>query len=44
MLFANPELNKADPVRSIIRSGVVNLATIIERQAIKLAQSQPLFD
>lgn len=44
MLFANPELNKADPVRSIVRSGVVNLATIIERQAIKLAQSQPLFD
>jgi len=44
MLFANPELNKADPVRSIIRSGVLNLATVIERQAIKIAKSQPIFD
>ena len=43
-VFANPELNKADPVRSIIRSGTLNLATIIERQAIRLAQSQPIFD
>lgn len=43
-LFANPELNKADAVRSIIRSGNLNLATIIERQAIRLAQSQPLFE
>ena len=43
-VFANPELNKADPVRSIIRSGTINLATIIERQSIKLSLSQPLFD
>ena len=43
-LFANPELNKGDPVRAIIRSGTLNLATLIERQAIKMAQSQPLFE
>ncbi|MBR5154652.1 MAG: Flp pilus assembly complex ATPase component TadA [Alphaproteobacteria bacterium] len=44
VVFANPELNKADQVRSIIRSGTLNLATIIERQAIRLALSQPIFD
>ncbi len=43
-LFANPELNKADATRSIIRSGNLNLATIVERQAIRMAQSQPLFE
>jgi twitching motility protein PilT len=43
-LFANPELNKADAARSIIRSGNLNLATIVERQAIRMAQSQPLFE
>lgn len=43
-LFANPELNKADSVRSIVRSGNLNLATVIERQAIRLAQAQPLFE
>ena len=44
VVFANPELNKADPVRSIIRSGTLNLATTIERQSIKLSLSQPIFD
>ncbi|MBR5599090.1 MAG: Flp pilus assembly complex ATPase component TadA [Alphaproteobacteria bacterium] len=44
VVFANPELNKADTVRSIIRSGTINLATIVERQSIKLSLSQPIFD
>lgn len=42
-LFANPDLNKGCQVRSIIRSGKLNLATSIESQAIKLAQGTSLF-
>lgn len=43
-LFANPELNNADATRSIIRSGNINLASIIERQKIRLSQGKPLFE
>ncbi len=43
-LFANPELNNADATRSIIRSGNINLASIIERQKIRLSQGKPIFE
>ncbi len=42
-LFANPDLNKGCSVRSIIRSGKLNLATSIEMQAARMAQSLPIF-
>jgi len=42
-LFANPDINQACQIRSIIRSGKLNLATSIERQAIKMTQGKPLF-
>ena len=42
-LFANPDLNKGCSVRSIIRSGKLNLATSIEMQAARMSQSLPIF-
>lgn len=42
-LFANPDLNKGCSVRSIIHSGKLNLATSIEMQAARIAQSLPVF-
>lgn len=42
-LFANPDLNKGCQVRSIIKSGKLNLATSIEMQAIRMSQGQDLF-
>jgi len=42
-LFANPEINQACQVRSIIRSGKLNLATSIESQAIRMQQGKKLF-
>lgn len=42
-LFANPDVNKGCSVRSIIRSGKLNLATAIEQQRARIIQSQPLF-
>ncbi len=42
-LFANPNLNKGCQVRSIIRSGKLNLGTSIEMQTVRMAQGQPLF-
>lgn len=42
-LFANPDLNKGCQVRSIIRSGKLNLGTSVEMQAVRLAQGTPLF-
>lgn len=44
MLFANSELNRACATRSVIRSGNINLASIIERQKIRLNQNKPIFD
>lgn len=43
VLFANPDLNKGCQVRSIIRSGKLNLGTSIEMQAARMKQGQPLF-
>lgn len=42
-LFADPDLNKGCQIRSIIRSGKLNLATSIEMQAIKMQRGTPLF-
>lgn len=42
-IFANPDLNKGCQVRSIIRSGKLNLATSIEMQAARLTQNADLF-
>lgn len=42
-LFTNPEINQACQVRSIIRSGKLNLATSIEAQAIRMQQGKKLF-
>ena len=42
-IFANPDTTQGDQVRSIIRSGKVNLATPIEQQRVKIMQRKPLF-
>lgn len=42
-VFANPDTNQGDQVRSIIRSGKINLATVIEQQRVKMMQRKPLF-
>lgn len=42
-LFADPDINKGCQVRSIIRSGKLNLATSIEMQSIKMLRGNPLF-
>ena len=42
-LFANPDTTKGDQVRSIIKSGKLNLATVIEQQKVKMMQRKPLF-
>ena len=43
-LFANPDTRKGCQVRSIIKSGKVNLATPIETQMTRLAQGRPIFE
>ena len=42
-LFANPDVNEACPVRGMIRSGKLNLATLLEQQRIKIEKKLPLF-
>lgn len=42
-LFANPNLNAGCQVRAMIRSGKLNLASIMESQQTKLERLQPLF-
>jgi len=42
-LMANPQINKGDQVRGIIKTGKLNLATSIEQQAIRLRLGQDLF-
>lgn len=42
-LFANPDTGSGCTVRSIIRSGKLNLATSIETQKIRMEKSLPLF-
>lgn len=43
-LFANPDTTKGCQVRSIIKSGKLNLATPIETQMTRMAQGRPLFE
>jgi len=43
-LFANPDTTKGCQVRSIIKSGKINLATAIETQMTRMIQGRPLFE
>lgn len=43
-LFANPDTTKGCQVRSIIKSGKINLATPIETQMTRIIQGRPLFE
>jgi twitching motility protein PilT len=43
-LFANPDTTKGCQVRSIIKSGKLNLATPIETQMTRMVQGRPLFE
>ena len=42
-LFANPDLNAACQVRGMLRSGKLNLGTILEQQRIKMERGLALF-
>lgn len=41
-LFANPDTTKGDQVRAIIKSGRLNLATVIEQQKNRALQRRPI--
>lgn len=43
-LFANPDINSGCQVRAMLRTGKLNLATIMEAQKTKLERGLPLFD
>ncbi len=43
-LFANPDINSGCQVRAMLRTGKLNLATIMESQKTKLERGLPLFD
>ena len=43
-LFANPDINAGCQVRAMLRTGKLNLATIMESQKTKLERGMPLFD
>ena len=43
-VFANPDTTKGCQVRSIIKSGKINLATAIETQMTRMIQGRPLFE
>lgn len=43
-VFANPDTTRGCQVRSIIKSGKINLATAIETQMTRMMQGRPLFD
>ena len=43
-LFANPDINAGCQVRAMLRTGKLNLATIMEAQKTKLEGGLPLFD
>lgn len=43
-LFANPDINSGCQVRAMLRTGKLNLATIMESQRTKLERGLPLFD
>ena len=42
-LFANPDLSSACAVRSAIRSGNLNVASLMEAQKTKLERGMPLW-
>lgn len=42
-LFANPDTNKGDQVRGIIKGGKLNLATSIETQMTRLSKGMNMF-
>ena len=42
-IFANPDVNAACQVRGMIRSGKLNMATLMEQQKILLQSNKPLF-
>lgn len=41
-MFANADTTKGDQVRAIIKSGKINLATVIEQQKNRLLQGRPI--
>ncbi len=43
-VFANPDTTRGCQVRSIIKSGKINLATAIETQMTRMMQGRPLFE
>ena len=43
-LFANPNVNGGCAVRSMLRSGNLNIATVMEQQKTKMEKDLPLFD
>jgi twitching motility protein PilT len=43
-IFANPNINSGCVVRSMIRTGSLNIATIMEQQQTKMEKGLPLFD
>lgn len=43
-LFANPDINAGCQVRAMMRTGKLNLATIMEAQRTKLEKGVPLFE
>lgn len=43
-LFANPNVNGGCQVRAMLRSGKLNIATIMESQKTKMEKKLPLFD
>lgn len=43
-IFANPNINGGCAVRSMLRSGNLNIATIMEQQKAKMEKGLPLFD
>lgn len=43
-LFANPNIVGGCPVRTMLRSGKLNIATLMEQQKTKMERGLPLFD
>ena len=43
-LFTNPNVNGGCPVRAMLRSGNLNIATVMEQQKSKMDKGLPLFD
>lgn len=42
-LFANPDVNAGCSVRGMLRSGKLNMATLIDQQRVKLEKNLPIF-